>query len=245
MKKVKKTSRMRERAYLLPSLLTVSSLFAGYLSIVSSIKGEYVISIYYILAAFFLDGLDGGLARKLNVASDFGREFDSLCDLVAFGVAPAILVWQWSHQTSFNEFAVLVSFIFVAGGAIRLARFNVTTTVEPKSYFIGLPIPAAAASLSSVVYAFPNGMSDFWVIFVLLYTALLGGIMVSTFRFPSIKKMRFDKANSRKLFLYLSGAVALAWKFHSHSVFIIMMCYICIGIMPSIIKMKSKTKLSL
>ncbi len=242
MKNAKKVRRIRDRAYLLPSLVTVSSLFAGYLSIISSIKGNYDYSIKYILLASILDVLDGGVARKLNAASDFGREFDSLCDLVAFGVAPTILVWQWAFKVPFDEFGVLACFLFVAGGATRLARFNVTTVSEPKSYFVGLPIPAAAAALASIVYAFPEGVSDFGAILVLIYAVFLGGLMVSTFKFLSLKRLSVSKIDPRKLFLVLSLFVALIWKFDRMSVSLIMIGYIFFNMVPSFFRFGFRRK---
>ena len=243
MNKVKKNSRIRDRAYLLPSLVTVTSLFAGFLAIIMAGKGNFDLSVVYILAAFLLDGLDGRLARKLNAASDFGREFDSLCDLVAFGVAPAILAWEWAFKNTFDEFGILVSFLYVAGGATRLARFNITTSVEPKSYFIGLPIPAAAASLTAIVYAFPSGLSEFWSLLVMIYAAALGGLMVSTFKFSSFKRLSFDKSQYKKIFLVLAALVAISWKFNRHSIFLGMMCYIGSGVVPAILA-KQKRKLN-
>lgn len=240
MKKVKRIRPIMERAYLLPSLMTVSSLFAGYLSIISSIKGNYEHSINYIVLAFFLDGLDGGLARKLNAASDFGKEFDSLCDLVAFGVAPAILVWEWAFKIHFDEASILSSFLFVAGSATRLARFNVISTSEPKSYFVGLPTPAAAACLISVVYAFPEGLSKFSTSIVMIYAILIGGLMVSTFKFPSIKRFSVSKVDPRKVFLALAAVVAIAWAFNRLSVLLIFMGYILYSIYPSLVKYKKE-----
>lgn len=234
MKKVKKIASFKQRAYLVPSLITVTSLFSGYLSIISSIKGNYDHAIKYILLAAILDALDGGVARKLNAASDFGKEFDSLCDLVAFGVAPAVLIWEWCLKSAFNEFGVLATFLFIAGGATRLARYNVTSTSEPKSYFIGLPIPAAAGCLSSVVYGFPEGISDFLSGIILIYTIALGGLMVSTFKFPSIKRLRVSQIDPRKFFLLLSFLVALIWVFDRLSIFLAFLSYVIFALTPRV-----------
>lgn len=236
MKKVRKINGFKQRAYLLPSIITVTSLFTGYLSIVSSIKGNYDYAVRYILLAAILDALDGGVARKLNAASDFGKEFDSLCDLVAFGVAPAILIWQWCLKGSFDDFGTLASFLFIAGGATRLARYNVTMSNEPKSYFVGLPIPAAAGCLSSIVYAFPNGVLGYLSIIILFYTIALGGLMVSTFKFPSIKRFRVSQVDPRKLFLLLSFAIALFWVFSRLSVFLFFISYVLYSVIPALFR---------
>jgi CDP-diacylglycerol--serine O-phosphatidyltransferase len=218
---------LQTRAFILPSLITVIGLFSGFLSIISSIKGNYEMSVKYIALAFVFDGLDGRVARKLNAASPFGREFDSLCDLVAFGVAPAILIWEWMFRATFDEFGVLVAFLFIAAGATRLARFNIATTSEPKSYFQGLPVPAAAAGLASLVYSFPLiDHSMFISVLVLVYMVFLSGLMVSTFRFTSFKRLSIKDVDHRKVLLGLSLLVACIWKFDRVAVFLVLFIYI-------------------
>lgn len=227
MKSVRMTKTLKNRAFILPSLITVISLFAGFLSIISSIKGNYELSVRYIALAFIFDGLDGRVARKLNAASPFGREFDSLCDLVAFGVAPAILVWEWMFRSTFDEFGVLVSFLFVAAGATRLARFNIRTASEPKSYFEGLPVPAAAAGIATLVYSIPKvEPSSFYALILSVYVVLLSILMVSTFKFTSFKRLSISDVDNRKVLVGLSLLVALVWKFDRGAAFFIMLAYI-------------------
>jgi len=214
MKSAKFAKNFHNRAFILPSLITVAGLFAGYVSITLSIKGEYDQAVKYIALAFLFDGLDGRVARKLNAASPFGREFDSLCDLVAFGVAPAILVWEWIFRTHFNELGVFISFLFVAAGATRLARFNIRTTAEPKSYFEGLPVPAAAAGLASLVYAFPDVRDSYLIAcIVLAFVVSLSLLMVSTLRFTSFKRLSLKEVDSRKVLLLFTVIVGLIWTF--------------------------------
>lgn len=215
---------------ILPSLITVSSLFAGFMSIICSIKGNYELSVKYIALSFILDGLDGRVARKFNATSPFGMEFDSLCDLVAFGVAPSILVWAWAFSSDLDEFGVLASFLFVAGGAIRLARFNVSTAGESKSYFVGLPIPAAASCLASLVYAYPNERpSVFFASLIVLYVIGLSFLMVSTYKFESFKKFKISGVDPIVLLLFLCVVVGLIWKFDRVSLFILLLVYALSG----------------
>lgn len=215
---------------ILPSLITVGSLFAGFLSLISSIRGNYDLSVKYIALSFILDGLDGRVARKFNATSSFGREFDSLCDLVAFGVAPAILAWAWAFSAEMDELGVLASFLFVAGGAIRLARFNVTTTAEASTYFTGLPIPAAASCLAALVYAYPKATPTFAVSsMILIYVIALALFMVSTFPYQSFKKFKIHGIDPIFLILGLSILVTLVWKFDRVSIPIILFLYACSG----------------
>ncbi len=222
---VKKT--LQNRAFILPSLVTVVSLFAGFLSIISSIKGNYEQAVKYIALAFIFDGLDGRLARKLNAASPFGREFDSLCDAVAFGVAPAILIWHWIFRSTFDEFGVLLAFLFVAASVTRLARFNIRTGSEPKSYFEGLPVPAAAACVSALVYSLPDAeTTHLYAVCVSLLMLLLSGLMVSTFKFTSFKRLSISHVDHRKIMLGLSLLVAFVWVFDRGAIFFLMLGYV-------------------
>src|SRR5436190_13776896 len=141
---------IRRGIYLLPNIITTASLFCGFVSIVSSIKGDHVQAAWMILLAGVFDGLDGRVARLTRTHSDFGVEYDSLCDLASFGLAPAILVYTWTLY-HFKQFGWAAAFLFFACGALRLARFNVQMDDVEKKHFQGLPIPLAAYVLSSYV----------------------------------------------------------------------------------------------
>ncbi|HMO17140.1 MAG TPA: CDP-diacylglycerol--serine O-phosphatidyltransferase [Oligoflexia bacterium] len=224
------SERLQARAFVLPCLITVTGLFAGFLSVISTIKGNYEMAVKYIAIAIIFDGLDGRVARKLNAASPFGREFDSLCDLVAFGVAPALLIWHWLFRERLGDLGVLAVFLFVAAAATRLARFNIRTTLEPKTYFEGLPVPAAAAGLASLAYAFPVvGESNFLAVLVLIFVTLLSGLMVSTFKFTSFKRLSVKEGDNRKLLLGFSFLVATLWLFDRVALFGVMLAYIASG----------------
>lgn len=206
------TRRFRRKAFLIPAFITVVGIFCGFLAIVSAIKGNFRSATQYIFVAIILDGLDGRVARRLNATSAFGREFDSLSDVIAFGVAPAVLLYCWGFHHLAEDFGVLVSFLFVACGATRLARFNVTTGSDPGRYFEGMPIPAAAAAVCSVVYFYPRPLDHpYFVSIVMVYTILLSGLMVSTLPFFSIKHVKLTPRNHRLNLFLLSLVVALAW----------------------------------
>lgn len=183
--------------YILPNMITTFSLFSGFLAILWAIAGQYNDAALAILFAALMDGLDGKVARLTNTASEFGIQYDSLADLVSFGVAPALLMWQWQLH-AFGRFGIAIAFIFVACGALRLARFNVSTAVTSKRFFIGLPIPAAGCTAVTLVFFnefVPDGA--LWLVpgLALGLTLLLGILMVSRVRYFSFKEYGFLRAH--------------------------------------------------
>lgn len=183
--------------YILPNMITTLSLFSGFLGMLWAIGGDYEGAALAILFAALMDGLDGKVARLTNTASEFGIQYDSLADLVAFGVSPALLMWQWQLH-HFGRMGIAVAFIFAACGALRLARFNVSTAVTSKKFFIGLPIPAAGCT--AVTLIFFSGFipaSLLWMLpfFALGLTLVLGILMVSRVRYYSFKEYGFLRAH--------------------------------------------------
>lgn len=179
---------------MLPNLFTSASLFGGFFAIIASIQGRYETAAIAILISYVFDGLDGKIARYTHTTSQFGVEYDSLSDLVAFGVAPGVLAFQWALEP-FGRLGWLACFMYVICGALRLARFNVQkNSVDPK-YFKGLPIPAAASFIASLVLftAFLGGLpeSRHFLIIVLIY--ILSFLMVSAIEYPSFKELELKK----------------------------------------------------
>jgi CDP-diacylglycerol---serine O-phosphatidyltransferase len=230
--------RPRRAAYVLPTLFTAGNIFLGYISIMRSFHGamlassgglgaaeNFAVAAQAIGAAVFLDGLDGRIARLTNTVSEFGREMDSLADVISFGIAPAVLAFAWGVQfvdPGFSEgmrsqlfnFGSFVAFLFLLCGAVRLARFNIQKNPIPKNpgrpdrkYFVGLPIPAAAGMVAAVVYAADAQPVAWWPLSVawLILLALLGFLMVSTWRYYSFKGINLNRAYS-PLILILLGA---------------------------------------
>lgn len=197
--------------YIFPNLFTAASAFLGVISVIASANGHYLKAIIYIVFSLILDGLDGRVARLTKTTSKFGVEFDSLADIVAFGVAPAMLFY-FSVGQNFGRLGSLVAALFVVFGAIRLARFNVMTGTYEPSVFIGLPIPTAA-----IVSAFWVGLSleyNFtrsaeW--FLLILQALLSILMVSNIRYPSFKKIDLKQANFLKILIILTVVCSLLY----------------------------------
>lgn len=181
--------RLAMHIYVLPNLVTTGNLFFGFFAIIQSTKGNFLYAAYAIVAAAVFDLLDGRLARLTHSTSKFGAEYDSLCDLVSFGVAPGVLLYMWALQP-YGRLGWIACFIFVACGALRLARFNVQATVIEKAYFQGLPIPMAAGIVASSVLALQDlGMDANGNAGILAMTFLLGFVMVSTFRYRSFKDL--------------------------------------------------------
>ncbi|WP_258808465.1 CDP-diacylglycerol--serine O-phosphatidyltransferase [Pseudidiomarina sp. CB1] len=174
--------------FLLPNLLTTAGLFSGFFAIVASMNNQFESAAVAIFIAMVFDGLDGRVARMTNTQSDFGAEYDSMADIVSFGMAPALVMYNWA-LSDLGKFGWLAAFIFVAGGALRLARFNTNLGSSDKRYFQGLAIPSAAAIVSGLVWVGskyevePDSISYLAAII----TICAGLLMVSNFRYHSFK----------------------------------------------------------
>ena len=204
--------------YLLPSVLTTFGMFAGFYSIISSINGEFTIAAISIMIAMMWDTLDGRVARLTNTQSAFGAEYDSLADLVSFGLAPALLVYEWSLY-ELGRFGWLAAFVYLACAALRLARFNTQVGIADKRYFQGLPSPAAAGVIASMIWLkiWTFASFDSEVISLGYYlgagiTILCGILMVSNVRYYSFKELDSKKASFRFLLLIVLSLIILMYK---------------------------------
>lgn len=185
------SDKMPQRGiYLLPNLFTTAALFAGFYSIVAAMKGHFGTAAIAIFVAMVADGLDGRVARLTNTSTPFGAEYDSLSDMAAFGIAPALVLYSWS-LFSLGKLGWLAAFLYTAATALRLARFN--TQVSDKQYFQGLPCPSAAGLVASIIWIGSNyGVSGSSVATPLAFIAIfLGALMVSTIRYSSFKSVDF------------------------------------------------------
>lgn len=197
-KKVKKgaqkvKSQMGQSIYVLPNLFTTGNMFFGFMSILKSIQGDYIMASYAIVAAAVFDLLDGRVARMTSSESKFGAEYDSLSDLISFGMAPALMMYFWALQP-LGRVGYLVAFFYLACGALRLARFNVQVGSASTTHFSGLPIPMAAGIAAGSVMAFNDqGWEGSGNILLLAMTFLLGFVMVSNFPYRSFKDVDFKK----------------------------------------------------
>lgn len=187
--------KVRHRGiYLLPNLFTTANLFAGFYAIINAMNGNFYVAAAAVFVAMVLDSLDGRVARLTNTQSAFGAEYDSLSDMVAFGVAPALLAFEWA-LSSMGKVGWMVAFIYVAAAALRLARFNTQVGKADKRYFIGLASPAAAGVVAGTVWAFSDlgvegaDMSVFVVVAFAALVAAAGMLMVSNIKYHSFKDL--------------------------------------------------------
>jgi CDP-diacylglycerol--serine O-phosphatidyltransferase len=256
--------RPPKAAYALPTLFTAGNLFLGFLSILRCFKGamlqasgaggapqHFAVAAAAIGIAVFLDGLDGRIARMTNTTSDFGREMDSLADVISFGIAPAFLAFAWGVQFVdpsglgpqairhlFNA-GTFISFLFLLCGACRLARFNIQKNPVPtnpgrpdRKYFVGLPIPAAAALVGAVVYASDAEPVTFWPLSVawLGLLMLLGFLMVSTWRYYSFKGVNLHRPYKPLLLVLLGALIYGFWNYSQAMLLVLSAAYVGSGI---------------
>jgi CDP-diacylglycerol--serine O-phosphatidyltransferase len=185
----------RRSIYLLPNLFTTAALFAGFYAIVQAMNSKFEFAAVAIFIAMVLDGLDGRVARMTHTQSEFGAEYDSLSDMVSFGVAPSILMYEWAFR-DLGKWGWFAAFIYCAGAALRLARFNTNIDVVDKHYFQGLPSPASAALVAGFVWVMQdNNISGFdlrW--YAAALTVFAGLSMVSNLKYYSFKSINMRKS---------------------------------------------------
>ena len=252
--------RMRKGMYILPSLFTAANIGAGYYAITQTVLGSpnepwhFDYAALAIGVAVVADGLDGRIARMTNTTSAFGREFDSLADVITFGVAPAVLAWMWgfAHLPVSNypavhnrtvEIGLLATFIFLVAGASRLARFNIQVNPKPsnpgkpgRKYFVGMPIPAGAGVLAATIHLF-SGEPIVYLPLAPLWIALLlvvGFLMVSTWRFYSFKGLNLRNRHPSQTIILICAFLGLLVFFHHYLLFILAFTYMISGILTRV-----------
>ncbi len=230
-------------AYLLPNFFTASSIFAGIYSIISAVEGNFVLAAWMVLLSLIFDGLDGRVARMTNTCSQFGVEFDSLADIVAFGAAPAMLIYLYAG-VDFGRFGIMTSALFVIFGGIRLARFNVMTGESEPSVFIGVPIPTAAVFVSVLVLLYEKyPVLDDYKIVILISALTVAVLMVSNIRYPSFKKVDMDKKHMRRAFVVIVALSMLFFLYPVESFATFFVLYILYGPILSLVHLSKRSKL--
>ncbi|QUN05134.1 CDP-diacylglycerol--serine O-phosphatidyltransferase [Shewanella yunxiaonensis] len=212
MQNITKPTVKSKGIYLLPNLLTTAGLFAGFYAVIASMNGRFEASAIAVFVAMIFDGLDGRLARLTNTQSSFGAEYDSMADMVSFGMAPALIAYNWG-LADIGKLGWLAAFIYCAGAALRLARFNTQVGVADKRYFQGLASPAAAAIIAGSVWLGQDygvdGNSVSWLF--ALITAGTGLLMVSNFRYHSFKQVDWSgKVNFLVMLLVVAVFVVVS-----------------------------------
>jgi CDP-diacylglycerol---serine O-phosphatidyltransferase len=237
---------MRKGIYILPNLITVSSMFAGFYSIIASLNSDYERAAWAIMIASVFDVLDGWVARITHTATRFGIEMDSLSDVISFGVAPGVLVYTWT-LSSFGKVGWLGSFFLVACAALRLARFNVQMGSAEKKHFTGLPTPASALVIATTVLAYQEVIEilehlhlvrladvvgkDYWV---LAMTFLLAGLMVSNITYHSIKEANLKERRPFGILVFIVAFLAVVAYHPALVLFLVSISYVVIGILEAL-----------
>src|SRR5438128_6363131 len=255
-KEDKPTRRFNRGLYILPSLFTTANIAAGYYAILQVTHGSVAEPWHFDFAAkaigfaVLFDGLDGRIARMTETSSDFGRELDSLADVITFGLAPALLAWMWGFRllpslsnaelhTKLLQLGAISSFLFLIAGTSRLARFNITVNPQPsnpgrpgKKYFVGMPIPASAGVVAAMVH-FSDGqpVSSWWMALTwLLVVVALAYLMVSTWRFYSFKEIDLRSRQPFRLIIFFGLLLAGIWYFSGPLLFAIALLYMFSGV---------------
>ncbi len=256
-----RTRRFRKGIYLLPSLFTTLNMALGYYALYHAINGTVAEPWHFDNAAkaigfaIIFDGLDGRIARMTNTTSDFGREFDSLADVITFGVAPAILAWLWGFRllgplngsgpiARVVQLGAIATFLFLIAGASRLARFNIQVNPQPsnpgrpgKKYFVGMPSPAGAGVIAAIVH-FTDGapIVTWWM--GLIWAALVfvtGYLMISTWRFYSFKDLDFRSRHPFWIVLIVAGVIACIRYFSEYFLFFLALFYMLSGVIARLL----------
>ncbi len=248
--------RLSKGMYVLPSLFTTANIAAGYYAILQVTHGSPAEPWHFDFAAiaigfaFLFDGLDGRIARLTGTSSNFGRELDSLADVITFGVAPAMLAWMWGFRnlsptlaplvmTRLVQFGAIASFLFLIAGASRLARFNITTNPQPsnpgrpgKKYFVGMPIPAGAGVIAAVVhFSAGDPITSWWTAVTwMLMIAAVAYLMVSTWRFYSFKDIDLRVRQPFRLIVLLAALIAAIRFFSQWVLFLVALLYMFSGV---------------
>jgi CDP-diacylglycerol--serine O-phosphatidyltransferase len=245
---------MRKGIYVLPNLITLSSMFFGFYSIVASLNSDYERAAWAIMIASVFDVLDGWVARITHTATRFGIEIDSLADVISFGVAPGVLVYTWT-LFSFGKIGWLGSFFLVACAALRLARFNVQMGSTEKKHFTGLPTPASALVIATTVLAYEEIIrilehlklmhladvvgKDYWV---LALTFILAGLMVSNITYHSLKEANLKERRPFGILVVIAAFLAVVAYHPELVLFLVSISYVAFGILEAIVKLFKRQK---
>ncbi|HVP65353.1 MAG TPA: phosphatidylcholine/phosphatidylserine synthase [candidate division Zixibacteria bacterium] len=252
--------RPRKGMFLLPSLFTTANIAAGFYAITQTVAGSATEPWHFDFAAkaigfaVLFDGLDGAVARMTNTSTDFGRELDSLADVVTFGVAPALLAWQWgfSHMPlvlnadlrgPLMQIGIIACFLFLVAGAARLARFNITTNPQPKNpgrpgrkYFVGMPIPGGAGCVAAVVhFRLGQPVMVWWISAAwIVYIGLVAFLMVSTWRFWSAKGIDVRRQHPSRVIILLALIGYGIWEFSRFVLIAMALAYMVSGVLARV-----------
>ncbi len=212
-------------------------MFCGYFAVISSLQGNFVTAAWAIMLSIVFDSMDGRVARMTSAVSAFGIEYDSLSDLISFGLAPALMAYKWALEP-FGRMGWLATFLYLACAALRLARFNVSATVAAKSYFQGLPSPVAAASIAtSILFYHELSLELPKQNYMLAMVLLLGSLMVSMIRFVSLKDLKVNRENAFGILAVVTLVFVLLAIRPEITLFVMCVGYIAFGFVSNLVRL--------
>ena len=232
--------KLRKGIHILPSLFTTGNVFCGFYSFIAALNNQYYLAAWAIVLAGVFDFLDGRIARMTKTTSAFGMQYDSLADIISFGMAPAFLSYAWVLKP-FGRVGWMAAFLFLLCGALRLARFNVTKPDVQGQYFIGLPTPAAAMVIASIIIAFEDLFGTRvhpGIMVAVVY--ILAFLMVSNIKYPAFKKFEFRKRVSFTRFLLVILVLYVLATIPKIALFMISLTYVLIGPVKLLLPQKAK-----
>lgn len=234
-----------KKEIVVPNFITIMAMFSGFYSIIATEGGNFEFAAYAILVAFLFDGIDGKVARLMKATSDFGIQLDSLSDLVSFGIAPAILLYKWLLMP-YGRLGWMAAFLFVACGALRLARFNIQTKRVSSKFFIGLPIPAAAGLIASSLIFVNHVMGDAKNLSIsigyVLLIYFLAFLMVSNIPYFSFKKINFYGIKTFNLMVLFVLLIFVVGLYPEMILFVVFTCYMLSGLLISLLRLKKRSE---
>jgi CDP-diacylglycerol--serine O-phosphatidyltransferase len=227
---------LRRGVFILPSLFTVGNMLCGFAAVQAAFHARLVAAGWLIVLAGILDALDGRIARLTHATSEFGKEYDSLADVVSFGLAPAILVFQWRLE-DLGRSGFAVAFLFLVAGSVRLARFNVQAGAVDKRFFVGLPIPAGAGALTLAVLLDPTPVASRGeLVIVGLYVLAVSLLMVSTIQYRSFKDFNLHQRFPATLFFLLALIVVILVTYRQYAMAVLLGAYLLLGPVEAVLR---------
>jgi CDP-diacylglycerol---serine O-phosphatidyltransferase len=221
--------RLRKSVFLVPSMFTVGNMLCGFASVLAAVHGRFAAASWLIVLAGVLDGLDGRIARLTHSTSEFGKEYDSLADVVSFGVAPAMLAYQW-RLVMLGRWGLALAFLFLVAGSVRLARFNVQAAVADKRFFTGLPIPMGAAAVTLLVLLNPSPLATHREnTLVGVFTLVVAFLMVSTVPYRSFKDFDLHRRFPGTVVFALALLVVVLVVYREHAMAAMVAAYLALG----------------
>lgn len=229
--------KFKKGIYILPNLFTTGNVFCGFYAFIAVMNEQFGMAAWALVLAIVFDGLDGRVARLTNTTSEFGVQYDSLADVISFGMAPALLAYSWVLKP-FGRLGWMAAFLFLLCGALRLARFNITKPEESNNNFTGLPIPAAAATIASIVIAFEDIFASRLNPMIMVFVVyLLAFLMVSNIKYSAFKNLEFNRRVTFTRFMFVILFLYVVLTIPREALFTVTFGYVVSGPIMSLVNL--------